>query len=208
MGNASQTSSSNPRQAPELDAAMQRYATGDDAAFAQLHAGLAPRLSIFLRRVCGKRDLAEDLTQETLLRIHRARSSFAPHAAVVPWAYAIARNCYIDHMRATKARIKLTSPTDEDGEPLVPEPTAGIEASAEEAQIARQTAEIIERELRRMTVARREAFVLLRYEGLSVAEAAQVLGATPSAVKLRAFHAYEAIRKALSEVDRLAEGGS
>jgi len=44
---------------------------------------------------------------------------------------------------------------------------------------------------------KREAFVLLRYEGLSVQEAADVLGSTPTAVKLRAFRAYEALRAAL-----------
>jgi len=203
MGN--HPSSPKSSQAPALDALMQRYAEGDDSAFAELYSGLAPRLQVFLRRVCGKQDLAEDLTQETLLRIHRARGSFAPHAAVVPWAYAIARNCYIDHMRGLKARIKLATPTDAEGEPVVPEPVAGIESSAEQEQIARQTAEVIERELRRMTMARREAFVLLRYEGLSVAEAAHVLGATPSAVKLRAFHAYEAIRRALAAMEPASE---
>jgi RNA polymerase sigma-70 factor (ECF subfamily) len=207
MGSSS-SSESTPRLSPELDAAMHRYANGDDAAFAELYAGLAPRLQVFLRRVCGKADLADDLAQETMLRIHRARGSFAPHAAVVPWAYAIARNCHIDHMRAVKARIRTATPTDDAGEPTVPEPVAGLEASAEQVQIARQTAEVIERELARMTVARREAFVLLRYEGLSVAEAAQVLGATPSAVKLRAFHAYEAIRKALAETDSEGEVAS
>ncbi len=208
MGKAAEAQALNSRRAPELDAAMQRYAGGDDSAFSALYAGLAPRLTVFIRRICGRQDLADDLAQETLLRIHRARGSFASNAAVVPWAYAIARNCYIDHLRAARARIKLSTPTDDDGEPLVPEPAIGIEASAEEEQIARQTAEIIERELNRMTMARREAFVLLRYEGLSVAEAAEVLGATQSAVKLRAFHAYEAIRQALAEVERDSEGES
>ncbi|HTU59175.1 MAG TPA: sigma factor-like helix-turn-helix DNA-binding protein, partial [Polyangiales bacterium] len=46
---------------------------------------------------------------------------------------------------------------------------------------------------------RREAFVLLRYEGLSVEAAAQVLGISEGAVKLRAFHAYELLRAALRE---------
>ncbi len=180
---------------------MQRYARGDNSAFAELYSGMAPRLATFLRRVCGRQELAEDLAQETMLRIHRARGSFAANAAVVPWAYAIARNCYIDHMRAAKARIQVTMPTDQDGDAFVPEPTVGTESSAEAEQIARQTAETIERELNRMTMARREAFVLLRYEGMSVAEAAEVLGVTQSAVKLRAFHAYEAIRKALAETE-------
>jgi RNA polymerase sigma-70 factor (ECF subfamily) len=52
-----------------------------------------------------------------------------------------------------------------------------------------------------MTPARREAFILLRYEGLSVAAAAQISGVTEGALKLRAFHAYETIRSALKAME-------
>lgn len=188
---------------------MERYAQGEDRAFSALHAGLAPRVRLYLRRLTGRDDLAEDLCQETMLRIHRARSSFVPGAAVVPWAYAIARNCHIDYLRARRARIKLASPVTDEGESVVPEVAAAGDSDAEAVHVARETAALIERELQRMTLARREAFVLLRYEGLSVAEAAAVLGATESAVKLRAFHAYEAIRKALAASEPAApDGGS
>jgi RNA polymerase sigma-70 factor (ECF subfamily) len=53
-----------------------------------------------------------------------------------------------------------------------------------------------------MTVLQREAFVLIRFEGLSVSEAAQVLGATEAAVKIRAFRAYEALRAALDRQNK------
>jgi RNA polymerase sigma-70 factor (ECF subfamily) len=53
-------------------------------------------------------------------------------------------------------------------------------------------------------LAQREAFVLLRFEGLSVADAAQVLGTTESSVKARAFRAYEALR--LATKDTRSEG--
>ena len=56
---------------------------------------------------------------------------------------------------------------------------------------------MVERVLARLPPAQREAFVLIRYEGLSVQDAAAVLGATPTAVKLRAFRAYEALRAEL-----------
>jgi RNA polymerase sigma-70 factor (ECF subfamily) len=176
---------------------MERYARGEDRAFAELHAGLAPRLSRFLRRLTGRDDLAEDLTQEALLRMHRARGSFRPGGAAVPWALAIARNCHIDHLRAARARVKVAAPTALDRDSTPPAELGDTSETAEQWHIAQQTASIVERELARMTVARREAFLLLRFEGLSVAEAAAVLGTTESAVKLRAFHAYEALRNAL-----------
>lgn len=192
--------------APALDAAMDRYARGDERAFAELHAGLGPRLFRFLRRLTGRDDAAEDLAQEALLRLHRARGAFRPGAAVVPWVLAIARNCYIDYLRARRARVQLLAAPSSERDSTPPLEPGQTTETAEGLHAARELAEIVERELGRMTVARREAFVLLRYEGLSLAEAAAVLGTTESAVKLRAFHAYEAIRAALTASEgRLGE---
>jgi RNA polymerase sigma-70 factor (ECF subfamily) len=176
-----------------LDEAMSRYADGDETAFAEVFRGLSPRIQCFLQRLSGRRDVADDLMQETFLRMHRARGSFARGRSVVPWAYAIARNCYIDHTRS-RSKLRLAS-----GEGAELDVAAGPEASAEEAAFARRSALVVERVLAGLTVARREAFVLLRYEGLSVEAAAQVLGISEGAVKLRAFHAYEALRAALRE---------
>jgi RNA polymerase sigma-70 factor, ECF subfamily len=177
------------------DLAMHRYADGDDAAFAEVFAALASRLRTFLWRLSGSPDLADDLTQETLLRMHHARGSFARGRRVAPWAYAIARNCYISHARS--AQFKLASAS---GELDRLELAAGPEASGEATSIARQSALVVERALASMTEARREAFILLRYEGMSVAAAAQIVGITEGALKIRAFHAYETIRAALDAV--------
>ena len=177
---------------PLLDLAMSRYADGDATAFNAVFRGLAPRIRAFLQRLSGRADVAEDLTQETFLRMHRARGSFTHGRSVVPWAYAIARKCYIDYARV-KAKLSL-SPTDVSEL----EVAAGPATCAEEIAVAKQSARTVEQALAQMTVARREAFILLRYEGMSVETAAQVLGISEGAVKLRAFHAYELLRAALN----------
>src|SRR6187399_22521 len=92
-----------------LDRAMDRYADGDDAAFDDIFSGLAPRLRLFLQRMGGNAELAEDLMQETFLRIHHCRGSFARGKPVAPWAYAIARNCFISHTRSAKAKLAKAS---------------------------------------------------------------------------------------------------
>src|SRR5262245_26737542 len=166
----------------ELDQAMDRYAQGDDGAFRIVFDQLRPRLFAFLRRLSGSIGTADDLLQETFLRIHRARGSFGRGARAVPWAYAIARNVAIDYFRSSRARADLDAPVASE---RMREPGTGPEANAEALTSALEIARIVEQELGRMTIARREAFVLLRYEGLSVAEAAKVLGATEGAVKLR-----------------------
>jgi RNA polymerase sigma-70 factor (ECF subfamily) len=183
-----------------LDEAMDRYAQGETAAFAVLYAGLELKLRAFLMRLAGSQPLAEDLLQETFMRMHRARGSFEPGARVVPWAYAIARNAWLDHARSAQSRAhRELDPKGSDGGPAPPEPATGPEADSEQAAIARETAAIVERALGGLPPAQREAFILLRYEGMSVQEAAEILGSTPTAVKLRAFRAYEALRAALGQ---------
>lgn len=183
-------------EASRLDCAMNRYADGEDTAFSEIFAALAPRLLSFLRRLCGSPDLAQDLLQETFLRIHRARGSFEPGSAVVPWAYAIARNCFVSQARSLKSRAARSALDIAEHEVV-----AGLDANAEENAKVRQSAELVERTLSQMSVTNREAFVLIRFEGQSVATAAQILGASPGAVKLRAFRAYEILRAALASAE-------
>jgi RNA polymerase sigma-70 factor (ECF subfamily) len=182
-----------------LDEAMNRYAQGEQAAFAILYDGLQAKLRAFLTRLTGAPAVADDLLQETFMRIHRARGSFDVGAAVVPWAYAIARNAWLDHVRGAKVRGDTGRGKINDESVASVEATTGPDADSEQVAIARQTAALVESVLRRLAPAQREAFVLLRYEGLSVDDAAAVLGSTPTAVKLRAFRAYEALRAALGE---------
>jgi RNA polymerase sigma-70 factor (ECF subfamily) len=181
------------RELDAVDLAMHRYADGDEAAFGEVFAALGPRLRLFLRRLGCALDVADDLTQETFLRMHHARGSFARGKPVAPWAYAIARNCFISHARSGRSKLSKAS-VDADRVEI----GLGTSGNVEEETMARQSAELVERTLASMTPARREAFILLRYEGLSVAAAAQVVGISEGALKIRAFHAYELLRAALA----------
>lgn len=190
-----------------LDEAMNRYAQGEQAAFAVLYGGLHQKLRAFLTRLTGAPVVADDLLQETFMRMHRARGSFDAGAAVVPWAYAIARNAWLDHVRAAKVRGDGARAKVNDESVAPAEATTGPDADSEQLAIARQTAALVESVLSRLAPAQREAFILLRYEGLSVDDAAAVLGSTPNAVKLRAFRAYEALRAALGPSRATRAGG-
>jgi RNA polymerase sigma-70 factor (ECF subfamily) len=187
---------------PELDEIMNRYALGgDDAVFDELYRRGAPRVRGFLVRLCGDAALADDLTQEAFLRIHRARGGFAAGAPALPWMLAIARNAFLDQARRAQVRQKTSSRIDAEhggSHPEAPPGTRGDEVLA-----AREMLDVVRATLEAMPVPHREAFVLIRFEGLSVGEAAQVLGATEGAVKIRAFRAYEALR---AELDRAAGG--
>ncbi len=176
-----------------LDAAMDRYARGDDAAFGEIYDKLAPRLYGFLLRQTRDRAKAEDVVQQTMLQIHRARGRFLPGAEVTPWAFAIARRLLIDQHR--RGGREVLAPTSEEnvGELLV-----SLDAGADELAIAKEVAARLGEELERLPENQRVAFELIKQDGLSVAEAAQVLGTTVAAVKLRAHRAYEALRAVLA----------
>ena len=178
-----------------LDAAMDRYARGDDSAFAEVYDGLAPRLQSFLLRYTHDRARAEDVVQQTMLQIHRARGRFTLGGQVVPWAFAIARRLLID-MHRRGGREVLAPTSDESLTQLL----AAVDAPADDVVIAKETAARLAKELARLPENQRVAFELIKQDGLSVAEAAQVLGTTVAAVKLRAHRAYEAMRAVLAEL--------
>ena len=181
---------------PPLEHAMERFAGGEDAALAEVYDLGSPAVFNFLMGLCRDRQLAEDLTQETFLRIHRARGLFRVGSPVLPWAYTIARRLFLDQVRARRAE-KIISP-DPHADGQVPgdglADAAASAPSAEDLFADRELSLALETALGHLPEAQASAFRLLKGEGLSVAEVAGILGTTKGAVKLRAHRAYEALR--------------
>src|SRR5439155_8954439 len=89
---------------------MQRYQAGDARAFRELYALVAPRLLGYLVKMARSRAVADDLLQQTFLKVHRARAAYVRGADPVPWFYAIAHRTFIDETRRTK---RAAVPTDD-----------------------------------------------------------------------------------------------
>jgi RNA polymerase sigma-70 factor (ECF subfamily) len=178
--------------ARSADEAMARYAQGETAAFEQLYDVLAPRLQGYLLRHVRNQARAEDLLQQTFLHMHRARGRFIPGAPVMPWAFAIARRLVIDGVRHDKHEV--VADLEANGVDLV-----SPDAAADDVLQAKEAARRIEKEIANLPETQRVAFELLKRDGLSVREAAQVLGTTVNTVKLRAHRAYVALRAVLGE---------
>jgi RNA polymerase sigma-70 factor (ECF subfamily) len=171
------------------DDAMERYADGEAAAFSTLYDVLAPRLFRFAVRRLRSHTAAEDVVQQTFLHIHCARDRFARGAAVLPWAYAIARRLAIDGVRRRGREDLRADPMGVGGA----QPGA---AAPDEVLHRKRSEAALRSELDRLPPAQREAFELLKVEGLSVAECAEVLGITHGMVKVRAHRATVALRSA------------
>jgi RNA polymerase sigma-70 factor (ECF subfamily) len=184
--------------------AMDRYASGDDAAFSELYDVLAPRLHAFLARRTRDADVAEDLLQQTFLQIHAARRHFTPAAEVLPWSFAIARRLMIDGGRRKRRETpppemldwEKTPGADDAGFWERASPDVGPEVLLQRAQVMVR----LERELARLPEGYREAFELVKRDELSMAEAAEVLGTTVAAVRVRAHRCYVALRAAMADV--------
>ncbi len=162
--------------------AMDRYADGDASAFNVLYEELAPRLRAMLRRKGCDSALTEDLIQQTFLRLHRARAHYRRGQEVVPWALAIARRLLIDTWRHRSVEQRRVADETE----AAPSP--------EEQLIADETARALADGIERLPPQSREAFSLVKFEGLSLEQAAQVLGTSVTAIKLRVHRAYGALR--------------
>ncbi len=177
------------------DDAMERYADGDESAFGTLYDELAPRLLRFTARQLRSGAAAEDVVQQAFLQMHVARSRFTRGAAVLPWAYAIARRLVIDLVRR-RGHEELRAAAGDEG---APSPVA----APDDALDARRSEAALGLDLQRLPRALREAFELVKLEGLSIAESAQVLGITHGMVKIRAHRATVALRAAHQRRERV-----
>lgn len=172
---------------------MEQYVDGSAAAFDELYRRVSPKLFGYLLRLTRQRERAEDLLQITFAKVHRARGSYLRGAALLPWLLAIARRSFYDERRAARVRTEDLS---QDGE--LPEP------HREEQGIPADLSEALERALDALPEQYREAIQLTKVTGLSVSEAADVLGTTPTAVKLRVHRGYNLLRKELEAYQRTA----
>jgi RNA polymerase sigma-70 factor, ECF subfamily len=174
---------------------MGRYCDGDAAAFDALYELVAPRLLGYLTSLIGERAAAEDLLQLTFMKLHEARAMYVRDADPVPWLYTIAHRTFLDEVRRRKrARVRLT----EDGQPAAEE-RADLSGGRErdEPEPDPELAQLTLAALAQLPSSQREALVLTKLHGRSHAEAAAIVGTTPSAIKLRAHRAYVALRRIL-----------
>lgn len=154
----------------------------------------APAVFRFLARRAGPA-AAEDLLGDVFVAAVDARTRYRPHpsGSALPWLYGIGANVVRAHLR------RRISGSMVDAE-------AGVDWDAVDDRLdARAAREQLRVALARLTSAEREAFLLVAWEGLSVTEAAEVIGATPTAVRARVSRARRRARGVVSPAAHPAE---
>jgi RNA polymerase sigma factor (sigma-70 family) len=159
---------------------MERLQRGDADACRLLLDDVGPAVTRFLRgRVAI--DEVEDVYQEIFMALFQARHTYQAGRPLEPWLFAIARNVAADHSRRRWARASWEELT-----PDLPERAAGDSPTASPD---------IEGLLTRLPPAQREAFAMLKLDGMTLEAAAGRAGVSVGALKVRAHRAYKALRK-------------
>ena len=153
-----------------------RAQSGDEAAYRAALAMIANRLrGYFRRRMQNLPDDLEDLVQETLLALHLQRGTFEPTLPVSAWVHAVARHKLVDLWRRRGRHEALHQPLDDVDEQAL------VAVDPNEGGTRHDLAKL----LQTLPEAQRQAILLTKVDGLSVAEAAQRTGASPSAIKVQ-----------------------
>lgn len=202
------TASASPVMDPRTESMcrlMERYAEGDDAVFDQLYRELAPRLYRFCLRLANRTADADDCFQETFLKMHRARATYASGSNPLHWTFAIARSVYLSRMRYWRRRPERLGDVEDIADRGDLHPQESV--TPETASMAEDLLNVAATALDRMPESQRMAYILMKEEGLTAKEAAAVLGTTEESVRQRAHRAYERMRRALTIEEQVGEAG-
>lgn len=176
-------------------ALVDRLRAGDVRAFDEVHAAFNARLFTFLVRLARRRDVAEDLLEETWLRAVRHARRIDPDTRLAAWLFTVARNLHVSYRRSRLLE-------DAAGEHLMslwPAGRAG--ASPFEETAANELERRLERALATVPTGAREVLLLVAVAGLDHADAADACGITPQALRQRLHRARAALARALADDD-------
>lgn len=167
----------------DLEMLMARYQRGDFAAATALIHRLSPQLHRFFIVQLASRGDADDLLQETWMRIHEVRHTYRAGEPVLPWLYAIARHIRVDHYRKASRTAAREAPLEE-----MPELAAALPARS-----AGTTD--LEELLAPLPQSQREVLEMLKVAGMSLEEVARATSSSVGSVKQKAHRAYETLRE-------------
>lgn len=192
---------------PPDETLMLRYQQGDRVAFAALVRRHQAPLYNFAVRQVRVPQVAEDVVQETFVRVVQNASDFKHEARFTTWVYTITRNLCIDHLRkrALRKHPSLDESRGEDGDgPTLGEQTADPRASVEREATGTELKERIARAVDKLPDEQREVFLMREVANLPFKEIAEITSVPENTVKSRMRYALERLQEALAEYEEYA----
>jgi len=174
------------------------YRHGDAGAFELLLRRHGAPLFTFLVRMLGDKERAEDLAQETFLRIVKGAQAWEQRARFQTWLFTIARNLCVDASR--RDRFRRTESLDAQGpddEPAMVDSVPGHEIDPARGAQSARLRPLLQNALLGLPPEQREVFILREQTGVAFKEIAEILVVNENTVKSRMRYAIEGLRKAL-----------
>ena len=178
---------------------MQRYCDGDQAGFRELYDLVAPKILAYLSSLTRDRPSAEDLLQQTFLKVHHARPAYVRGADPVPWIRTIAHRTFLDHSRRQRRSVVRTARSEDSLPEIVTNVQGEIVDNQPSELLGEGTCAAMLEAVERLPQMQRLALVVTKLQGRTMAQAASLLGTTEGAVKVRAHRAYASLRTMLAE---------
>jgi RNA polymerase sigma-70 factor (ECF subfamily) len=178
---------------------VERLRGGEPTAFDAVYDAFNQRLFTFLLRLSRRRDVAEDLLEETRLRLVKHAHRLNENTRLGPWLFTVARNLHVSYVRSRLLEDAATGG-------LMPFwPSGADRPSPFEATAARELERRVERALASLPAASREVLLLVGVAGLDQSDAADVCGITPEALRQRLHRARALLARALEADTRAGE---
>jgi len=182
-----------PSERPLVDALRRGEASAFDAAYARYRG----RIYGFLLRLCRRPDVAEDLFQETFLKLARKAPRLAEDTDLAAWLFTVARNAWVSHRRWSMLDVSRLVALEDDVLPAAKAPDPDARADAARAM------ERMERALASLPAASREVLLLVGVEGFEQDEVAGMLGIKYDALRQRLTRARAQLAERLAMVETL-----
>jgi RNA polymerase sigma-70 factor (ECF subfamily) len=178
---------------------IDRFCTGDHAAFHELVGRHKKKIYYLAYDITGDHQEAEDISQEVFIKMYRSLKTFRRDAKMSSWLYQITVNASIDSLRKKSSR--QATPISEFDRLNIQESLAASKVSAFDPLRSTESSQIqnhISQALKKISPKERTIFVMRHYNDLKLGEIAEVLGITIGTVKSLLFRAIRKLRKELS----------
>lgn len=187
---------------------MVQYQQGEVRAFEILLTRHKKPVFNFILRYVGDRETAEDLLQETFMRVIKGADAYKRQAKFTTWLYTIARNLCVDQTRRRKHRrhASLDAPmsaSEESGTLLDVIP--GSEMASDRKSVNKELHETMQRAIGSLSEEQREVFLMREFLDMPFKQIADVVGVPENTVKSRMRYALEKLRLELDEYKDLAK---
>jgi RNA polymerase sigma-70 factor (ECF subfamily) len=186
---------------------MARIADGDEYAFeALVHRHQTSVLNLIYRFI-GDRTRAQDLAQEVFIRVWQAAKTYRPEAKFTTWLYRITANLCLNELKSARRRRWLRFfQSDGENRETIEENLADDSPSPEDLLLAKERSRQITDALQSLPDNQRMALVLKRYDDLSYAEMAQIIGCSVSAVESLLVRAKKNPSRKIEELWKMTAG--